>query len=250
MKKLALKQYDAALGFVSGTPCGSVYPLSVLKHRQSGEVYADGGSLLLWHYCGFAFFFGRCDEAFLEQVYDEFLIAEGLPRRFVLFAEEGRAVRFFKSKQGLSFGSRFGFELASQPPCPKASMPDGCEVREIDDKLFDSLDGRVTPRFSWRDKEEFAKSGAGFCIMCNGIPASWAFSAAVSPDEVDIGVETSPQFRHRGLASLAAEQMIEYTLAQGKRPVWACDEGNTASRKLAESLGFCAAAQYVTVRKE
>ena len=250
MKKLAPEQYDGVLGYVSRAPCGKVYPLSVLEHRQSGDVYAFGGSVLLWHYCGFAYLFGSCDEPFLEQVYRRFLIAEDLPRRFVLFLEEGRAEEFFKSKQGLSFGRRFGFEYSCQPPDLPAVLPDSCELQSLDDKLFDSLDGRVTPRFSWRDKKEFEQCGAGFCVMCDGTAASWAFSAAVSSDEVDIGVETSARFRHKGLAYLAAEQMIKHILAQGKRPVWACDEGNTASRRLAESLGFFAAAKYVTIRKE
>lgn len=249
MKKLTPEQCDSLMKSVSRHPCGSVYPLSVLENRQFGEAFGDGESALLWHYCGFTYLFGRCDEAFLERVYSEFLIAEGLSRRFVLFVQEGSAEQFFKSKQGLSFGIRYGFEYASSPAELPTAMPDGCQLQSLDDKLFDTLDGRVTPRFSWRDKEQFEQGGAGFCVVCDGIPASWAFSAAVSSDEVDIGVETTEHYRHKSLAALAAEQMIEYTLLQGKRPVWACDSGNTASRKLAEKLGFSVTAQYITIRK-
>ena len=94
------------------------------------------------------------------------------------------------------------------------------------------------------------KNGFGFCVLHNGIPASWAFSAAVSDDEVDIGVETAPDYRHMGLASIAANQMIRCCFEEHKRPVWSCDEGNSASRKLAEKLGFVLVSEFTTIKKQ
>ena len=81
-------------------------------------------------------------------------------------------------------------------------------------------------------------------------PAAWAFSAAVSGEEIDIGVETAESYRRMGLASAAARGMLRYVLGVGKRAVWACHAGNAGSRRVAEGLGFTLTAECFTVRKE
>ena len=78
---------------------------------------------------------------------------------------------------------------------------------------------------------------------------SWAFSAAVSKDELDIGIETVSNFRHMGLGLAAAEKMIGFCFEQHKRPVWSCDANNIASQKIAEKLGFVKHSEYVTIRR-
>lgn len=67
---------------------------------------------------------------------------------------------------------------------------------------------------------------------------SWAFSAAVSTKEIDIGIETNSQYQQRGLGFIVARKMIQYVISQGKKPVWACHYKNAASEKMAEKLGF------------
>jgi len=57
-------------------------------------------------------------------------------------------------------------------------------------------------------------------------------------DEIDIGIETNPDHKKKGLGIIVANEMIQYTLQQGKKPVWACHCKNTASEKMAEKLGF------------
>ena len=249
MKKLREDSYEQILNMICNHPCGTVYPLSVAEHRQSGDIFICEDSVLCWHYSGFAYLFGSCGDAFLEQVYQEFLIADRLPRRFVLFTANPRTEQFFRNHTGLAFGRRYQFDFPETAFSPKP-VPAELALRQIDRELFDSVAGRVTPRFSWRNAEEFLSSGMGYCLMYNGTPASWAFSAAVSTYETDIGIETAPEFRHRGLAFLAAEQMTASCLRQGRKPVWACDTGNTASRNLAERLGFSIAAEYTTIRKD
>ena len=46
--------------------------------------------------------------------------------------------------------------------------------------------------------------------------AAVAFSSAVSPEEVDIGVETTEAYRHRGLASYLAYRMCDETILWDK----------------------------------
>ena len=78
---------------------------------------------------------------------------------------------------------------------------------------------------------------------------SWAFSAAVSSNELDIGIETVLDHRHMGLGFAVAEKMIQYCFEQRKRPIWSCDANNTASQKIAEKLGFVKSSEYITIRR-
>jgi len=94
----------------------------------------------------------------------------------------------------------------------------------------------------------FLERGKGFCAVRGGDIAAWAFSAAVSDRQIDIGVETRPDHRRLGLAA-AAEKMAQYALEQGKAPVWACRCGNLASGKLAEKLGFFKISECSVLKK-
>lgn len=57
-------------------------------------------------------------------------------------------------------------------------------------------------------------------------------------DEVDIGIETDEQYRHRGLAKLLAARMCREILSIGKKPVWAHAIANEGSRRTAMACGF------------
>ena len=221
---------------------GQLYPRAVITGRQSGEVFSNGRAALIWHRCGFAWLAGEYGTDVLEEVLR--LKAES-ERRLVLFTADEQAVRFFEAR-GAQTGRRYFFEYHAGRKEPR--LPEGFEARDIDAKLFGRLSGRVLPAVFWNDAEQFLKNGKGICIMRQGEPAAWAFSASADGLELDIGVETASEFRGRGLASAAAEMMINYAIETGCKPVWACDSGNAASKGLAEKLGFQVCAECVTVR--
>lgn len=223
-----------AAAFIDPAGCGAVYPLSMAAGYQGGSVFTDGTSALFWHDAGFAYLYGRLDEPFLSQVHAMMTAPE---RRLVLFAENEPEKAYFREKTGLAIGQRCFFSHSgSAPELP--ALPAGMRIVQIGGVLLRKLSGRVTPAFSWKEPGAFLQYGRGFCILDGDEPAAWAFSAAVSEEEIDIGVETCPAYQGRGLATIAAGHMIRFCYAQEKRPVWACSAGNTASRKTAEKLGF------------
>ena len=217
--------------------CGEVYPESVLQGYQSGEVYRFGGCRVVWHSCGFAFMYGIPTAKDITQISYLMYTARLEDRRFVLFCENERLGRYFEMNSGVKVEKRYLFELAQDKPC-SVDLPDGFEIRPIDAHILPRLDGRIKPSFSWDSDEQFLKNGAGFCAMCGETPAAWAFSAAVSDTQNDIGVETLESYRGKGLAAAVAGKMAEYVLSIGKKPVWACHSENIASRKTAEKIGF------------
>lgn len=230
--------------------CAPVYALSIAEGLQEGDIFTAGEGVLFRHYCGFALIYGNTDQAFLEEVYNCFLSPNSsLERRFVLFAEDERAVKFFEGRDNLVIERRFFYRYPENSTLPEISLPEGFELARIDEDNFDSIKGRITPLFSWKGKEDFLCNGCGWCVMHGDIPSAWAFSAALSSDEVDIGVETLEEYRGKGLALIVAKAMIRYCMQEGKRPVWACHSGNIASQRLAEKAGFVKCGECFTVRK-
>lgn len=80
------------------------------------------------------------------------------------------------------------------------------------------IPGSVVPRLFWPTAEAFLDVGAGFAVWVDGQLASVAFSR----DELELGIETRPEWRGRGLAAIACHALIEHALSVGLEPVWSC----------------------------
>ena len=250
MDKLNVISHPSIIQQIEDTPCGTVYPLSIAEMNQYGDIYQERDSILLWHYCGFAFLYGVCDDCFLETIYDMFLsVDSNLSRRFILFSANPKVITFFQNKHDIVLGNRYNYEYPLEKISSRSEIRPDYQICQFNQKLFDNIPGRITPRFSWRDASEFLNHGMGYCVMYNGKAVSWAFSAAVSSDELDIGIETLSDYRHMGLGFAVAEKMIQYCFEQHKRPIWSCDAYNTASQKIAEKLGFVKHSEYITIRR-
>jgi GNAT superfamily N-acetyltransferase len=79
------------------------------------------------------------------------------------------------------------------------------------------------------------KLGATFV---DGAPVSFCDAMAETESLWDVGIETLEPHRRRGYAGLAVAFMADQMGRRGKRPVWAAEESNTASVRLASKLGF------------
>ena len=247
VKKAAHEDYMGFAGAVSQNACGAVYPLSIVEGTQKGDIYTLGKNVLFWHKCGFAFLYGEHDKAVLDEVYNRFMSPESAAdKRFVLFLEDEATKSYFDGKADITVGRRYFFEYGDSTPPEVGELYEGFSLHKIDETLFDGCTGKITPYFSWDSKEEFLQKGAGFCVTHGDRPVAWAFSASVGGEEIDIGVETLPDYRRLGLAAKAAKAMIAYCLGENKRPVWACSSENEGSRRLAEKVGFVKTAECFT----
>ena len=72
----------------------------------------------------------------------------------------------------------------------------------------------------------------------DGVPMSFAYAPWRSARWFDVSVDTLAEARQLGLARIVATAMIHAERAQGREPVWGADEGNLASLRLAQGLGF------------
>ena len=113
----------------------------------------------------------------------------------------------------------------------------GHRVRRAAEDDF-AWSGSTVPGRFWPDAAAFVAHGGGWVVEADGTPAAIAFCSFRNGDEVEIGIETVPALRRRGLAALVASAMIKDLLGSGLLPVWSCREDNAGSFRLAEALGF------------
>ncbi len=117
------------------------------------------------------------------------------------------------------------------------ALPDGVTVRPAVEADL-AWDGGTVPGHFWSDVDAFLAAGGGSVAEVDGVPAAVAFVSFRTGDDVEIGIETVPAFRRRGLARVACAAFLADLVARGLVPVWSCRADNAGSLRLAESLGF------------
>lgn len=254
MHKVELKSYTNYIQCIDESCCGAVYPYSIAEKIQQGDIFTNScgsnRSVLYWHYSGFAFLSGEYNECFLESVYDLLLDKSNTnSRRFILFVTDESVEQFFRVKKNTTIERRCFFEYRKECPIVTPILPVGYRLCEINNELLQKINGIITPAFSWNNTNDFLEKGKGYCIVNDSDVAAWAFSSAISSKEIDIGIETNSEYRNLGFAAIVAKMMIRYCFNQHKKPVWACHSKNTASRKLAEKIGFAKTSECFTIKK-
>jgi hypothetical protein len=77
-----------------------------------------------------------------------------------------------------------------------------------------------------------------WAAFVDGVPVSFAYAPWRSARWFDMSVDTLAEARQLGLGQIVATAMIAEERAQGRAPVWGAGEGNLASLRLAQGLGF------------
>ena len=79
---------------------------------------------------------------------------------------------------------------------------------------------------------------AAAVARCNGEIAGVASAYADCDVMWQLGVDTMPAYRNRGIAKATVSAMTDYIFKQGRLPYYSTAIANLASRKTATSLGF------------
>ncbi len=248
MQKVAKEQYSKFIDLARKNTCNTVYPMSIAEGFQDGDIYTDCVEkptfALFWHVSGFAYLTGRPADKYLDDIYRLMENKDGTnPRRFVLELKDEEVAAYFQKKENVEEHPRYRFRLQGEI-LTDGVLPDGYELKEVDAKLLSKISGNIVPASFWRSDEEFLKKGKGYCIMYGDAVVSVAFSAAVSSKQVDIGIETAEAHRRKGLAVIAAKQMVAYVKSIHREPVWDCNVANVGSRCTAENAGFTIVAEH------
>ena len=251
LKKVDRSKYKEYMEYAEGCKANRVYPLSIACGTQEGDIYTDNnGCVLFWHYCGFAYLSGDPGAPVLEEIYQKLLVAE-TERRFILITDSESVTDHYSGRDRLRFDKRIEYDHGGIPE-KLPELDDSFAVEFISAENIADIQGRITPAFSWKDSDTFLRDGFGLMARSREDRsfAAVAFSAAVSPEEVDIGVETAEAYRHHGLASYLAYRMCGEITDKGKKAVWAHAETNEGSRQIACSAGFRACRINTVIHKK
>ena len=184
----------------------------------------------------FAFYAGVPDKELVRNKPDGFVIMVPQNKEWEdcieeIFPDAKRVTRYAIKK-----GTRFDKDLLKSIV---KSLPDGYELKEIDDKIYDMcLPDPVTRDFvsSFESKEKYLESGRGMVILRSGRIAAGASSYTRYNEGIEIEVDTAEQERRKGLATIVCASLILRCLDEGLYPSW--DAQNMNSVYLAEKLGY------------
>jgi GNAT superfamily N-acetyltransferase len=166
----------------------------------------------------------------------------------VLITSDDDVIAFFRNKNVLMESRAEYFYLSPQKE--RSILTDGFQIERINLDNIHRIEGRIIPSFFWETSEQFLKAGFGYVALDQERVCAIAFSAAVSSDEIDIGVETYEDYRRKGLATVLADRMCEDIIEIGKKPVWAHSTSNKGSLNTAIKCGFVLNKKNTVIRKK
>lgn len=126
-------------------------------------------------------------------------------------------------------------------------LPAGYELKKIDKVLaYDPSLQEVSEDFTsqFDSIEDYINKGIGYCILHKGQIVCGASSYSVYDDGIEIEIDTHPNHRRKGLATVAAAALILECVESEKYPSW--DAANLVSVSLAQRFGYVMEEPYDT----
>jgi len=155
-----------------------------------------------------------------------------------LIKQKDNEIRIHDDKIKENTRVNFRFNKANYLEFKSKHIRDNVPVFPTDRQMFESMQGSVVPARFWNNANDFLEKAVAFSVMDGSTVASTAFSAFVIGNQLEIGIETSDNYRGKGYAANTCSALIDYCLENGYEPVWGCKLENKASHLLAQKLGF------------
>lgn len=128
-----------------------------------------------------------------------------------------------------------------------SSLDSEYEIRMFDSEIFDlaqseSWSADLCSQF--KNYQDDQNRAIGVAILHNGKLVSGASPYAVYKDGIEIEIDTKPEYRGKGLATVCGARLILECLSNNIYPSW--DAHDLRSVHLAEKLGYHLSHPYVT----
>ncbi|WP_102272215.1 GNAT family N-acetyltransferase [Cytobacillus massiliigabonensis] len=229
------------------------FAYSVLDLMIEGTVYADSDkyhSLLIQTASGLYFVTGHSsNKLFLKGIVSIFEKSVILGKRFTIFSNEetwNQSIeKYLEGKVRRIERYSFSFDLLTYKNRKRNNLQDYNILKKDNDLIEHSLefDKKYFDEY-WDTAENFLQNGIGFCVLEREKIISEGVSIFKSENYAEIDIITDLNYRGKGLASMVAEQFIDYCISQNIQPRWDCDVDNGASINLGSQLGFIDPQKY------
>ncbi len=121
------------------------------------------------------------------------------------------------------------------------------EIKLFDRDLFDLAKGEswsVDLCSQFKDYDQYQRMAVGVGILHQGKLVAGASPYAVYDGGIEIEIDTNPEYRRKGLATVCGAKLILECLSRGLYPSW--DAHDLRSVALAEKLGYRVSHPYTT----
>jgi GNAT superfamily N-acetyltransferase len=268
MELLDKVHYSKLTTPVSEVPFNNLFARAVIEKMVSGKVYVDNPinikTAYIVHPYGMTLLTGDCDNKdFNEQFRKYALNIDGKRNSFEwmqtypeswnnkiqnLFGEQliPSDKNISKIEKGiieLNTRVNFKFDKASYLVQKTDKKDPNIKIVKTDRQMFRQMNGSVVPKYFWDNEDDFFNNGMAYGLLYNGELAAMSFSSYKFGDQFELGIETNPDFRGKGLAQIVCSALIDYCIEKNHEPIWACRKENIGSYKLALKLGFHPAAE-------
>jgi len=159
----------------------------------------------------------------------------------LVFAEKAKKILRYAIKKQPEIFNKGKLELFVN------SLDDEYELRMFDSEVY-----KLAEKESWsvdlcsqfKNYEDYHNRAIGTAILHNGNLVSGASPYAVYKDGIEIEIDTKPEYRGKGLATVCGAKLILECIAKNIYPSW--DAHDLRSVHLAEKLGYHFSHPYVT----
>jgi len=263
MIELEKEKYSILLEPLKKVKINALFARSVIEKKVLGKVFVDNDieptTFYIVHPYGMTLLFGNSsNEEFNKQFADYALNINGVrnsyewmqafPQTWDRKLKDLFGDKLIKSGDNLNNDNsgiielntriNFKFNLGKYLSFKKEYIKEKLEIVRTDDTIFKEMKGSVVPYNFWNSADDFHKNGVGFSLFHKGKLATTAYSAFLFDNELELGMETIPEFRGKGFALYVCSALIDYCIENNYEPIWACKYENIPSYKLALKLGF------------
>jgi GNAT superfamily N-acetyltransferase len=260
---LEKQHYDRVWEPLQQVSVNTLFARFVVSRQVTGTIYVDQPDLpktfYIIHPYGMSLLFGHADNSHFNLQLLDYLLntAKTRSKPEWLQAYPGiwnqrladllgdQLVKFSDNPDGSLAGKveentrvNFRFNRDKYHDFRQSLRNEGYHIVRTNRKSFDRMQGTVVPKYFWDNADDFCRQGVGFTMLMGDIPVSTAYSAYITENQLELGIETLPEYRGKGYALHTCSALIDYCMENNFEPVWSCRYENTGSYKLAQELGF------------
>ncbi|MBV8048688.1 MAG: GNAT family N-acetyltransferase, partial [Paludibacterium sp.] len=225
MLRLPENQFHRFEHVLAHVPVNTLFAQSVLRRKVSGSVYVDcidaPAVFYITHPYGMSLLYGTPDNAAFNACLCQYI--QGTPQHrngdewLQTYPREWDAVlsALFPANTGpIETHCRVNFAFNPQRYSPTYTLPAGMTLRPATKTSYGAMAGSVVPARFWDNADDFAANAIGVDIVHQDQVVTQAFSSFLLDGKLELGMETLPSHRGKGLAEAACRHLIALCLTR------------------------------------